>query len=119
MLVTCFMAASYAGQSAGNYVTMTDTVETDLALHIDLRGWAEAADFEHVTSRNLGSRDFIELRFKRGQNEDCHDAADAERWLGYIARGMGFRIPPGDCVVEMTGDQFAAWFWWEPRPPGV
>ena len=93
--------------------------KADLALHIALRGWTEAAEFEDVTSRNLGSRDFIELRFKRGQNEDCHDAADAERRLGYIARGMGFRIPPGDCVVEMTGDQFAAWFWWEPRPAEV
>jgi len=97
-------------------VTLDAQNEADLALHIDLRGWAEAAEFEDVTSRYLGRPDFIELRFKRGQNDDCHDASDAERWLGYIARGMGFRIPPGDCVVEMKGDQFAAWFWWEPRP---
>jgi hypothetical protein len=107
-----------AGATIHDTINLAMRDEADLALHIDLRGWAEAADFEHVTSRNLGSRDFIELRFKRGQNEDCHDAADAERWLGYIARGMGIRIPPGDCVIEMMGDQFAAWFWWEPRPPG-
>jgi len=88
-------------------------------LLIDLRGWAEAAEFEEVTSRTLTSPDFIELKFKRGQNEDCHDAADAERWLGYIARGMGFRIPPGDCVVTMAGDQFTACFWREPLPAEV
>ena len=85
-------------------------------VYADLRGWAEAADFEEVTSRSLTSPDFIELKFKRGQNDDCYVVADAKRWLGYIARGVGFRIPPGDCVVDVTGDQFTAWFWWEPIP---
>ena len=87
--------------------------------HTDLRGWAEAAKFEEVTCRFLRTPDFIELKFKRGRNDDCHDVADAQRWLGYIARGMGFRIPPSDCVINLTGDQFTAWFWLEPRPPKV
>jgi hypothetical protein len=93
---------------------------TEIAqLHIDLRGWAEAAKFEDVTSRNLGSPDYFELRFKRGRNEDCATVPDVERWLGYITRGMGFKIPAGDCVVNVTGDQIVAWFRWEPRPPSV
>ena len=91
-----------------------DEADINLQFHLDLRGWAEAAEFEEVTSRSLTTPDFVELKFKRGQNVDCHDAADAERWLGYIARGIGFRIPPGDCVVDVTGDQVSAWFWWEP-----
>lgn len=87
--------------------------------HIDLRGWAAAAKFEEVTSRSLGTEDYFELRFKRGRNNECTTAAEVEKWLGYIVRGMGFRIPPGDCVVNLTGDQITTWFRWEPRPTAV
>jgi hypothetical protein len=49
-------------------------------LHHDLRGWAKAAKFEEVTSRNLGTADYFELRFKRGRNKECHTATEALKW---------------------------------------
>jgi len=76
----------------------------------DLRGWAEAAGFADVDVGNLGQPDFWEMRFNRGRNTECTTAAEAERWLGYIAHGCGCRIEQDQFVALVRGDQIAARF---------
>ena len=81
----------------------------------DLRGWAEAAGFVEIDVRNLGEPDFWEMRFHRGANAECRTAAEAERWLGYVARGCRCRIEPGQFVAIVQCDQVAARFRLQPR----
>jgi hypothetical protein len=82
----------------------------------DLRGWAEAAGFVDVDVRNLGDLNGWEMRFGRGNNAECRTAAEAERWVGYIARGCECQIVPGQFVAIVQGDQIAARFRLQPRP---
>ena len=81
----------------------------------ELHGWAEAAGFENVDVRNLGDLAGWELRFDRGTNDDCTTAADAERWVGYIARGCGYQFEPGQFVAIVQGEQVAVRFRLQPR----
>jgi hypothetical protein len=80
----------------------------------DLRGWAEAAGFQNIDVGNLGEPDYWEMRCNRGTNAECTTAAEAERWVGFIARGCGCRIEPGQFVAIVHGDQFAARFRLQP-----
>jgi hypothetical protein len=80
----------------------------------DLRGWGEAAGFENIDVRNLGEPDAWEMRFSRGTNTECTTAAEAERWLGYIARGCQCQIEPGQFVAIVEGDRIAARFRLQP-----
>lgn len=83
----------------------------------DLRGWSEAAGFVDIDVRNLGEPDAWEMRFNRGANAECVNAAEAERWLGFIARGCRCQFVPGRFVAIVDGDRIAARFSLEPRPP--
>ena len=80
----------------------------------DLRGWAEAAGFANVDVRNLGTVDFWEVRCGRGTNDECNNATEAERLFGFIARGCGCRIEPGQFVAIVQDDQIAARFRLQP-----
>lgn len=83
----------------------------------ELRGWAEATGFTDVDVRNLGEVDFWEMRFNRGTNKECETAADAERWMRYIAHGCRCRIEPEHIVVIVDADQIAARFRLRPVGP--
>lgn len=85
----------------------------------ELRGWAEAAGFQNIDVRNLGVPDFWEMRFDRGTNAECTTAAEAEGWIGYIARGCQCQIEPGQFVAIVAGDQIAARFRLQPRAQPV
>ena len=82
----------------------------------ELRGWAEAAGFESIDVRNLGNASAWEMRFDRGTNAECTTAAEAERWLGYVARGCGCQFEPGEFVAIVEGTRIAARFRLQPRP---
>lgn len=85
----------------------------------DLRGWAEAAGFQDVDVGNLGEPDFWEMRFNRGANAECATAAEAERWVRYIARGCQCQIAVDQFVAIVDGDWIAARFRLQPRPQPV
>jgi hypothetical protein len=82
----------------------------------ELRGWAEAAGFQNIDVRNLGQPDAWEMRFDRGTNAECTTAAEAKRWLGFVARGCGCRFESGQFVAIVDGERTAARFRLQPRP---
>ena len=85
----------------------------------DLRSWGEAAGFTNVDVRNLGQPDAWEMRFDRGTNAKCTTAIEAERWVGYIARGCQCQFEPGQFVALVVGNRIAARFKLQPRPEPV
>lgn len=99
-----------------------DRVEADdpvLQLRNELRGWAEAAGFQHIDLLHLNDGDWWEMRFTRGTNEEVIDAGQAERWITFVSRGAQCRVAPGQFVAIVEGDHIAARFKLEPRPPPV
>ena len=85
----------------------------------ELRRWAAAAGFEDVDVRPLGEPDFWEMRFRRGTNVECTNLAQAERWLGFLARGCLCRFVPGQFIAIVDGERVAARFRLEPREQAV
>ena len=77
--------------------------------------WAEAVGFAGVEVRNLGDPNSLEMHFSRGTNDLCNTAADAERWVEYIARGCQCQIEQGQIFTIVQGDQVAARFRLQPR----
>ena len=77
--------------------------------------WAEAVGFQHVVVGNLGDPNSWEMKFNRGTNDLCNNAADAERWVEYIARGCQCQIEQGQIFTIVQGDQIAARFRLQPR----
>ena len=93
-------------------------IELDDAIALrrnDLQGWAEEAGFQDIDVRHLGEAEFWEMRFNRGRNAECTTAAEAERWLSYIARGCQCQIVPGQFIAIVAGDHIAARFRLQPR----
>jgi hypothetical protein len=77
--------------------------------------WAEAAGFEDIEMRDLGEHDFWEFRCSRGTNAECTTPAQVERWLGFVARGVGCQFPPCQFIAIVDGDSIAARFRLEPK----
>ena len=86
-------------------------------LRRDLRRWSAAAGFQNIDLHNLDKFDFWEMRFNRGTNGECDSIEDVERWLGYIARGCGYRIVPGEFLALILDDRVAARFKLQVREP--
>jgi len=84
-------------------------------LRRDLREWSAAAGFHNIVLHNLGKPDTWEMRFELGTNRECDSAELVEKWLGYIARGCGYRIVPGEILAVMLGNRVAARFKLKPR----
>ena len=78
--------------------------------------WAESDKFADVECECVGANDVFKLQFSVGKNAECRSVADIKKHLGYIARGAGFKIPDGECVVSMDDHRVYAWFKLEPRP---
>ena len=78
--------------------------------------WAEAVGFQNVVVGNLGDPNSLEMKFRRGTNDLCNNAADAERWVEYIARGCQCQIEQGQIFTMVQGNQIAARFRLRPRP---
>ena len=77
--------------------------------------WAEAAKFEDVECQCVGTHEVFKLEFGVGKNTDCRSVASVKKHLGYIARGAGFKIVDGACVVTIDGNRVRTWFKIEPR----
>ena len=78
-------------------------------------GWAEAAGFVNIEMRDLDEHDCWEFRCSRGTNAECTTPFQAERWLGFVARGCGCWVAPGQFIAIVDGDAIAARFRLEPR----
>jgi hypothetical protein len=76
--------------------------------------WAGAAGFESIEMRHLDEGDCWEFRCRRGTNEECTSPAEVECWLGYVARGCGCRIVPGQFIAITDRHSIAARFRLEP-----
>ena len=86
-----------------------------VATGLEFRGWAGADGFEKIELCYLGEGDGWEFRCNRGTNAECTTAAQAERWLGFVARGCGCQFSPGHFIAIVEGDSIAARFRLEPR----
>ncbi len=84
----------------------------------DLLEWSSAAGFEQIDLHHLGD-DCWEIHCRRGTNAECTNAAEAERWLGYVARGCNCRIESGLIVAVVQGDRITARMKLRPREPLV
>jgi redox-sensitive bicupin YhaK (pirin superfamily) len=85
----------------------------------ELRVRAEAAGFTDIDVRHLADPNGWEMRFHRGTNTECATAAEAERWLNYLAFGCQCEIDPGQFVAIVDGDRIAARFRLQPQPVPV
>lgn len=83
----------------------------------DFMEWAGAAGFENIEMRDLDEHECWEFRCSRGTNAECTTPSQAERWLGFVARGAGCRFPPGQFIAIVEGDSIAARFRLEPGEP--
>jgi hypothetical protein len=81
----------------------------------DFVEWAGAAGFDNIEMRDLDEHDCWEFRCNRGTNAECTTPTQAERWLGFVARGAGCRFVPGQFIAIVDGDSIAARFRLEPR----
>ena len=81
--------------------------------------WAGAAGFVNIEMRDLDRHSVWEFRCQRGTNAQCTTAAQAERWLGNVARGCGCQFVAGQFIAIVEGDRIAARFRLEPRVPPV
>ena len=98
---------------------MTRTIDPDDPVALRRNSfcrWAEAVGFQNVIVGNLGDPNSLEMRFSRGTNDLCNTAADAERWVDYIARGSQCQIEPGQIFTIVQGEQIAARFRLRPSP---
>jgi hypothetical protein len=77
--------------------------------------WAGAAGFVDIEMRDLDEHHCWEFRCRRGTNAECTTPFQAERWLGFVARGAGCQFPPGQFIAIVDGDSIAARFRLEPR----
>ena len=77
--------------------------------------WAGAAGFVNIELLYLDEYDTWVFRCNRGTNAECTSAAQAERWLGFVARGCGCQFIQGQCIAIVDGDSIAARFRLEPR----
>ena len=77
--------------------------------------WAEAAKFEDIECQCVGTNEVFKLEFGVGKNAECSSVAGVRKHLGYIARGAGFKIADGECVVTIDGERVRTWFKIEPR----
>lgn len=93
--------------------------ESLVARRNEFMEWAGAAGFENIEMRHLGEDDNWEFRCNRGTNAECTSATQAERWLGFVARGAGCQFPPGQFIAIVHGDSIAARFRLEPREQQV
>jgi len=85
----------------------------------ELRRWAAAAGFEDVDVRHFVELDVWEMRFRRGTNVECANLAQAERWLGVIARDCRCQFVSGQFIAIVEGDEVAARFRLQPREQAV
>ena len=85
----------------------------------DFMEWAAAAGFENIEMRDLDEHEVWEFRCNRGTNAESTTPSQAERWLGFVARGAGCQFPPGQFIAIVDGDSIAARFRLEPREQPV
>jgi len=77
--------------------------------------WAGAAGFVNIEMRDLDEPDFWEFRCCRGTNGECATPAQAERCLGFVARGAGCQFAQGQFIAIVDGESIAARFRLESR----
>ena len=77
--------------------------------------WAEAAKFEDIECQSVGTDKVFKLEFGIGKNAECSSVASVKKHLSYIARGAGFKVADGECVVTIVGNRVRTWFKIEPR----